>query len=165
MSLFVADAGPLIALARVKQLSLLKKLFRVVVIPEKVYSELEVNSNRPGAQYLSLALNEGWLHTTKINSPPSASISKSVDEGEAEAIALAMSHSSDRPLLLIDDRKGRLVAKHHKIKIIGTAGVLVLAHQKGLLKENKPVLEQLLINGYRLSTPLCKQVLKLTGET
>lgn len=164
MSLVIADAGPLIALARIEKLELLKKLYGSVIIPGKVHSELEIGSNRPGAERLELAISEGWLITVKIDHTPLATISDSVDEGEAEAITLAIARNTEHPQLLIDDRKGRLVAKHHNIKIIGTAGILLTAHQLGFLQQIKPILDQLLKTGYRMSVPLCKKVLKLAGE-
>ncbi|MEA3643311.1 MAG: hypothetical protein VBE63_25735 [Lamprobacter sp.] len=46
----VADAGPLIALARVEQLSLLAVLYGQIVVPESVLRELRLESHRPGAR-------------------------------------------------------------------------------------------------------------------
>ena len=64
----VADAGPLIALARVDQRSLLATLYGTVVIPERVLSELCLDSHRPGARLLSDALTRGVLRTHPL--PP-----------------------------------------------------------------------------------------------
>ena len=164
MSLLIADAGPLIALAKIEKLELLKQLYGTVTIPQQVYSELEIGSNRPGAKALEQALLIGLLISVKTKYPPIAIISESVDAGEAEAITLAIEQKSDCPQLLIDDRKGRLVAKHHNIIVIGTAGILLIAKKQGLLVQIKPVLEQLLNVGYRISDPLCNKILQLAGE-
>lgn len=47
-----------------------------------------------------------------------------VDEGEAEAIGLALEKGLR---LIIDDRKARIYAKRLGVKVIGTAGILVRA--------------------------------------
>ena len=52
----VADAGPLIALSRIDRLALMNALYGpVVVVPAAVFSELRVDSDRPGARALSAA--------------------------------------------------------------------------------------------------------------
>jgi len=165
MTLLIADAGPLIGLARIERLFLLQEIFGTVIIPPKVCSELAIKDNRPGALRLDAAINDGWLKVVDLEEKPLPAISRSVDEGEAEAITLAISMKSKHPQLLIDDRRGRLVAKHHRIKIIGTAGVLLLAHKHRLLPKLEPILEELRAVGYRLSISLCRKILDKAGET
>ena len=63
----VADAGPLIALARIDRLQLLHHLCGPVVVPTVVLDELRLDSARPGAQALSEARSEGWL---EVAAPP-----------------------------------------------------------------------------------------------
>ena len=164
MTLLIADAGPLIAFARIEKLELLQDLYGTVIIPGKVHEELAIGSNRPGAQRLGLAISQGWLQVVAVDHRPLPAISALVDEGEAEAITLAISRSSDFPQLLIDDRRGRSVAKHHDIKIIGTAGILLTAHKRGLLPEVKPVLDQLCKAGYRLSFSLCQKIIATAAK-
>ena len=41
---------------------------------------------------------------------------------------------------------------------------LLIAKKQGLLVQIKPVLEQLLNTGYRISDPLCNKILQLAGE-
>ena len=57
----VADAGPLIGLARIERLDLVRELFGGVVVPTAVADELHLRSHRPGAQDLSWAMASGWL--------------------------------------------------------------------------------------------------------
>jgi predicted nucleic acid-binding protein len=54
-----------------------------------------------------------------------------LDEGETAAIALAISLDAD--LLLMDDRKGVIVARGKELRVTGTLGVLDLAAQRGLV--------------------------------
>jgi hypothetical protein len=57
----VADASPLIGLAKIARLDLLKQLFGQVLIPEAVEKEMCLGSGRPGSQVLAAARNECWL--------------------------------------------------------------------------------------------------------
>ena len=51
----VSDAGPLIALAKTGYLSILKDLFKKVLIPPMVFDELCIQAPRPGSKALSNA--------------------------------------------------------------------------------------------------------------
>ena len=156
----VADAGPLIALARTGHLPLLPRLFERVLIPEAVRDELELSSNRPGARALSTALaRKRWLVVRKVRADDS--LRAALGPGECEAIALA---SRERALLLIDDRKGRRAARAAGVQVIGTAGMLLAAKQKGLLTRVSPVLDQLADAGYRLSDALVRRLRQLARE-
>lgn len=55
----------------------------------------------------------------------------SLDEGERDAIALAVELRADR--LIVDDRQGRQEAQKRGIAVIGTLGVLRQADTLGLL--------------------------------
>ena len=118
----VADAGPLIGLARVNQLNLLEKLYRQITIPPRVLEELKLSSEKPGAKIILAATNAGWLKVSRLKKKDDHSIlNLLVDAGEAESIQLALEKNSD--ILIIDDRRGRKIAKSRNIRIIGTASV------------------------------------------
>lgn len=81
---------------------------------------------------------------------------------EAEAIALAREHPG--ATLLMDERRGRRYAEALGIPIVGTAGLLVRAKQRGLIAEVRPLLDDLRAVGFWLSDPLYALVLALAGE-
>ena len=150
---FVADAGPLIALARVEKLQLLRTLFGDGLIPPAVHREVQTGSGRPGATRIGEALSAGWLRVTPLaDDAQAADLVRMVDVGEAEAIALCLERKAR--LLLIDDAKGRKVARGAGIALVGVAGVLLVAKSRGLLIAVSPVLEELADVGYRLSRQL-----------
>jgi len=54
-----------------------------------------------------------------------------LDEGEAEATALAAELGAD--LLLIDERRGRKMRQRLSVKVLGLVGLLIEAKRKGFL--------------------------------
>jgi predicted nucleic acid-binding protein len=161
----VADAGPLIALARIDRLSLLASLYESVQVPETVLVELCVDSGRPGARVLSAALARGVIQPQALAPGSEAELARlclSLDAGEASAILLA--EQTDCRFLLIDERRGRDVARRRGLPVVGLAGVLLAAKRSGLLESVGPVLADLSRQGYRLADALVAEVLRLAGE-
>jgi hypothetical protein len=64
-------------------------------------------------------------------------LASSLDPGEPEAIALEL----NADLILMDERRGRFMARRLGLEVIGVLGVLVRAKRKGHLDELKPVLD------------------------
>ena len=159
----VADAGPLIGLARIGLLDLLRQLYGKVLIPVQVLEELQISEDRPGSVVLRAAVQAGWIQSALVASGEELkSLSLALGPGEAGAILLA----SQRPcrFLLLDERRGRAVAKRRGLRVVGTGGVLLTAKQQGLLDRVSVVLDQLAESGYRLSPELRNQILVLAGE-
>ena len=160
---FAADTGPLIALARVEKLQLLPRLLGNGVIPPAVHREARTESDLPGAARIADALEEGWLRVAPLtDDTPVSGLLRTVDVGEAEAIALCLQRQAR--LLLIDDAKGRKVAHRAGISVVGVAGVLLAAKSKGLLVAVGPVLDDLARIGYRLSHQLMDEVRRRAHE-
>ena len=160
---FAADTGPLIALARVERLDLLPRLLGAGVIPPAVHREARIESGRPGAKRIGEALSAGWLRVAMLaDETPAAKLRRVVDAGEAEAMTLCLQRQAR--ILLIDDAKGRDVARRAGIPLVGVAGVLLAAKSKDLLVAVSPVLEDLVGVGYRLSRQLIDGVRRRANE-
>ncbi len=162
----VADAGPLIALARIERLSLLNTLYGSVVVPETVLLELRLDSDRPGARVLSDSLAGGVIQARALPEHCKADLARLslvLDAGESAAILLAQ--ETPCRFLLIDERRGRTIARRRGIPVVGSAGVLLAAKRHGLLASVEPVLVELAQQGYRLSDALVREVLRLADET
>ena len=161
----VADTGPLIALARAGHLQLLQHLYKEILIPPAVHTELCLESGRPGAKRLAEAIEEGWLVMRQPSSIMAEQMSELVlilDPGEAEAIALA--EEVNCRFLLIDERKGRAVAKRRGVPVAGLAGVLLAAKKGGFIDEVIPIVKSLGNIGYRISQSLITEIARLAGE-
>jgi len=65
---------------------------------------------------------------------------------------------------LIDDRRGRKVAKINQIDTIGSLGILLAAKAKGLVPEVAPLLREIEQSDIYLSPDLIATVLDLSGE-
>jgi uncharacterized protein len=90
-------------------------------------------------------------------------LSNELDIGEAEAIALAVEMQADQ--VLIDERRGRLVASRLNLSYTGTLGILVEAKSQGLIAEVKPLLDALINEaGFWIAEPLYNSVLQLVNE-
>lgn len=154
----VSDTSALSNLIQVQQLPILAALFKQIVIPQEVYKELcEITTQK------QLIDNQNWiLVQLATNQTKITELKQNLDDGEAEAIALALEINSD--YLLIDELKGRNMAERHGIKIVGLLGILIKAKQQGILTAIKPIMEQLLIIGFRIKPTLFDRVLKEVNE-
>lgn len=82
--------------------------------------------------------------------------------GESEAIALAKETRAD--YLLIDERKGSLVAQKLGVQTLGLLGVIALAKEQGQINEAKPLLVRLKKSGFWVSDKLIQRVLARLNE-
>jgi predicted nucleic acid-binding protein len=85
-----------------------------------------------------------------------------LDAGEATAIALALEDSNT--LLVMDDLKGRKVARLLNITLTGSIGVIVKAKQRGIISSIKPLLDELQKTDFRASDKVIDEAYKIAGE-
>jgi predicted nucleic acid-binding protein len=158
----ISNASPLITLARIGQLDLLRQLYSTIIIPEAVWHEVVVEgAAQPGAEVVSSA---SWIvQRTVTNRPLVHALRQELDAGEAEAIALAVEIGN--ALLLMDERLGRDTARYFGIRYTGIVGVLIEAKHKGFVKAIHPYLDALCdLASFRLSEALYRRVLHDEGE-
>ena len=160
----VADTGPLIALARGGHLQLLQTLYEEIIIPPAVHTELCLGSGRPGSKRLADAFGQGWLQVKRLSASATSTLDELtliLDPCEAEAIVLA--EEMDCRFLLIDERKGRAVARRRGVPIAGIAGVLLAAKKHGFIDEVLPLVKDLEQIGYRMSPALVSEIARRAG--
>lgn len=158
----VSNTSPIVNLAAIGQLDLLRLLYGKVAIPQAVYNEIVVTgTGQPGATEVETF---DWIETKQAtNQAAVASLKLELDEGEAEAIALALELKAD--LLLLDERKGRMTASRLGLKFIGLLGVLMEAKHKGLILAIRPIMDDLIGKaGFWISQKLYDHVLQAAGE-
>ena len=57
----VSNTSPLLNLAIIDRLILVKQQFGKIVIPNEVLTELKIDENLPGSQQLREAIASGWI--------------------------------------------------------------------------------------------------------
>ncbi len=171
MGRIVADATPIVYLAKIGKLQLLKQLYDDVVVPPRIKEELFAG-NHPEVSVIEEAYSAGWLEERALNQAARSFQSKQLREapglhmGESQAMALAQTgHLS----LLIDedDKTGRRVAKVWGVDAKGTLRVILEAYEAKLIQyeEAKDLFRQLLAERFRVSAEIYERALALLEKT
>ncbi|HEV8629188.1 MAG TPA: DUF3368 domain-containing protein [Thermoanaerobaculia bacterium] len=156
----VCDTGPLIALSLIDHLPILHQLFGRVLVPRAVLDEVSAGgAERPGSQAI---LGTEWFEILDDVKPDPL---LAAELGAGEAAAIASAYEVGARLLLLDDRKARRIAiGAYKLKVIGSAGVLVFAKRAGAIPAVRPLLYAMVARGYYLSQRLVDQTTSAAGE-
>jgi len=160
MKCIIADAGPIIALCKIGKLKLLNKLFDQCIVSDTVFNEV-VKGTDSSANCLKKAIEVNQF-TVKQARAITATALYVLDEGEASSISLAIEIGDCG--LLIDEFKGREVAKRLGVPVIGTAGLLLLAKKKGIIPSVIPLLLEIRANGYWFSDKFLLEISVIADE-
>lgn len=160
----ISNSTPLIAFIKKNELSILKSLFDEIIIPKAVYDEI-LNTPRTlnnEGEILKKEIKKKWILIKEITTLKFPELN--LGRGETEALNLCI--ESDNPLLLIDEKKARNIAKSLKIDVLGTLGILSLVNKRGL-KNEQDILEDLdllIKKGFYLSSEVILGFLKKLGN-
>lgn len=150
MPVVIADASPLIGLDRAGHLDLLSAVFGVLYAPAAVVAEF---GRRPD-----------WPLDIPVIRPSDVQLIRALSFGAGESEVLAVALELPDATVLIDERRARQFAAARHIAVIGTAGVVLQARRRGIIPAARPVLDQLINTGFRLSNALYEGVLRRAGE-
>lgn len=146
----ISDTSCLITLSNINELDILKHLYG------EIFTTVEISKE----------FGEPLPDWIIIKSPEDSSNFRSllefIDEGEASALALAMEIPDC--ILILDDLKARKIAEKNDLKIIGTLGIILFAHQKGIIRSVKELLQKMQSVVFRISDEVEKEVLKKAQE-
>lgn len=160
----VSNTSPLLNLAIIDRLSLLRQQFGLIQIPTAVLAELRVNELLPGSLLLREAIEDGWIEVLEVSDRRLVQLLRqNLDPGEAEAIALAVELEPDWTLL--DEREGRKAARALDLKITGVVGILLRGWREGELLSVAEAIAQLRSSAnFHIAPAFLAAVLRETGE-
>jgi len=141
----ISNATPIICLSKINQLTLLKKLFKVVIIPSSVKKEILVEG-KEGYSVILSALKEGWIKVVN----PKSRVEHGIGAGENAAINLARER---KDTIILDDAFAIKVAKAFNIPFIRTTTLLFMALSRRIISKDDAVrlLNKLVEIGYYIS--------------
>jgi predicted nucleic acid-binding protein len=144
----IADTSCFILLDNIDELQILKSLFGYVVTTSII--ALEFGSQLP--EWIEIRTVKNILFQSTLD----------IDPGEASAIALAI--ESEPSLLILDDAKGRKVARKLNLNFTGTLGIFLKAKSSGIIPAIRPMLDKIQRTNFRYSQAVFKEILSLAGE-
>jgi uncharacterized protein len=159
----VSNTSPITNLAGIGKLDLLHQLYGAITIPQAVYNEMAgIGKTVPGTLEVQTL---PWIATQSVTDLNQVAALRAIlDQGEAEAIALALQLNAE--LLIIDERPGRAIARQYGINITGVLGVLLEAKRQGLIVVVKPLMDQLINEvEFWISRPVYETVLQAANES
>ena len=141
----ISNATPIICLSKINQLILLKRIFKIVIIPSSVKNEVLVEG-KEGYSVILNAIKEGWIKV--IN--PKSKMNHGLGAGENAAINLAKERKDS---IILDDGFAIKVAKAFNIPFIRTTTLLFMAVSKRIISKDDAVrlLNKLVEIGYYIS--------------
>lgn len=159
----VCDTNVIIDFSKIGRMDLLKGVFSEVVIPDEVKDEL-LTGKEDGPEDVEIKKAIGsWISVEKVKDLLALENLKiHIEKGESASIVLYKEINAD--LLALNDLKARGITHALGIKIIGTLGIFLLAKDKGLIQEIKPLIDKLRKIGAYISDSLYNRVLKDAGE-
>ncbi len=149
--MIVSDSTALIILFDLKRVELLENLFKIVYISPIVLEEISAKYPVVLPSFMKV---EKLKESTLFNS-----LKMLLDLGESEAIVLAKEKNLS---IIIDEKKGRKIAKELDLKVIGLLGVVYLNVKKGFLTKDEAseFMESAIEHGYRISRKMVNNVLE-----
>jgi predicted nucleic acid-binding protein len=153
---WIVNASPLIFLAQIDQLPLLKQLADEVLVPFSVRDEVLV----PKKQKLPIELPD-WLSLREDLLLPPEIAGWDLGAGESQVLAHTLISGGEA---VLDDFEARQCARALGVPVTGTLGVILRAKKSRLIPVARPLLEELLRRGLYLSKELVEQSLREVSE-
>jgi uncharacterized protein len=160
----VVNASPLIHLSRVALLELLRETRQSgeVIVPSVVFDEVMRGARHDPSAALVEAATRDWLTIAPAAPEHPAINAGRIDAGEIAVLSVALIHPGST--VVLDDRAARAEADRLGIPKTGTLRLLLDAKKLGLIPSIRTVLDQLRLQGMRLSDAVRQEVLSQAGE-
>lgn len=165
MAKAISDSSTLIHLCSIRRLNLLRGFYKEITISPAVWKEVvEEGENRPGSERIREAKAEKWIKIVEPSDKLLLRFLKSqLDEGEAEAITLAVELKAD--VVFLDESDARKIADIYEIKKTGVIGILIRAKKHNKISSLRKELDKLAKKGnFWIDDKIIRKALKEVGE-
>lgn len=156
----IVNSSPLIVLFKSKQAELLPQLFKEIIVPEGVFTEVTL-AEQDDAASRELP-NVSWLQVGEIPSINPEVAAWDLGLGESQVLSLALITLDCAAV--VDDRAARRCGQSLGITTIGTGGLLVLAKRRGIILSISPGIQALRDAGLWLSDAVVNLLKQQAGE-
>lgn len=156
----VVNTAPLIFLAKLDRLELLRLGADNVFVPEAVIAELNAKPDETNVR-VEKCLGS-WLHQKTLADPSRKKLVPDFGKGEVEVFLLADELGTKD--VVLDDQDARRYARRLGLKPIGTLGLLLAARRKGLIPSLRAEIQRLRELGFRATEELVARILEEAGE-
>ncbi len=151
--LVICDNSALSALAEMELIDLLPRIVGPVVIPAAIAREA-AHPAAPAALRNWIAQPPAWL---TVHPDPTHLLNETAALGAGEAAAITLAwQNREASSLIMDEKRGRAVAKSLGLPVTGLLAILVSAARSGLV-DFEDALLRLQASGFRLSSVLIEQ--------
>ena len=154
MDLWVANASPIICLAKSGLLDLLIQLPDELSIPHDVAAEIEAGPTNDPARTI---LQSSAVSLVEVN-PAREILAWDLGKGETSVLTYALVNPGWTAL--IDDRAARKCAISFSIPVKGTLAILLIAKKRGLIDSAEDAIDRLITSGLRIGDELVRDFLK-----
>jgi len=139
-----SNTSPIIALAKIGRLKMLKDLYGTIVISRFVKLESVDRGKELGATdalEIERAINEGWIKVADLTRRQKQTVQRLISEarvglGEAETLTIAR---DEKIPIILDDKEARAIAKSWDLELTSTVMVLYEAFIKDLISYDELV--------------------------
>ena len=157
----VINTGPLLALiAALGDLSILKSLYKEVLVPAEVGCEILAGGTSGFG--VPQFIDASWLNKCEIEQTIPLFLANTLDRGEASVIQLALSEGIKT--VCIDEVVGRRAARLNGLSLTGSVGIILRAKREGLLPSVSDAVHKMQKNGIWLSDKVIDFAFRQSGE-
>lgn len=158
MKEIVSDTSPILFLAKLGKLSFLSDY--AVHVPPQVVTEIKEGGDKGHSDYIIIERMLEEIKFKVVEAPLLPALPANLGEGESAAISLAVRKKIK--FILIDEARGRKVARLYGLEPRGTLGILMdmYRRQKLTKQESRELIFELVKLGYRISEEVLVELLK-----
>lgn len=155
----VSNTTPIISLASIGRINILKKFFDNIYVPKAVYNEIKSKDSFGFDE-----IDDEFFIVKEVHDRLAVDILlNDLDIGEAETIILAKEVNAD--IVLIDENIGYKIASSQNLNVKRTLSLIIASKNKGYIDCVKPILDDMISKKRWISKNVYNEILKICEES